>query len=70
MTPIVKHGKRASQINVSPIYNDTDINIKCARNDNVLLIQNDQLVAVLTFPIMKVVRGIRMMYPNVKLNMI
>jgi len=70
MTPTVRHGKRASQIAVSPIYNDTVINIKQCKNANVLLIQNDQLVAVLTFPIMKVVRGIRMMYPNVKLNLI
>ena len=70
MTPLIRYGKRASQIAVSPIYSDTVINIKQCKNDNVLLIQNDQLVAVLTFPIMKVVRGIRMMYPNVKLNMI
>lgn len=69
MTPIVKHHRRMSQINTSPIYNDTVITIKeCGKG--VLLHQNDQLIAWLTFPVMKVVRGIRAMYPNAKLELI
>ena len=69
MTPIVKHGKRMSQINVTPIYEETVITIKQSSNA-VILTENDQLVAWLTFPVMKVVRAIRKMYPNAKLQLV
>ena len=69
MTPIVKHGKHMSQLNVAPIYDNTDITLK--NNGHATLVyQNDALVAWLTFPVMKIVRGIRKMYPTVKINLI
>lgn len=69
MTPIVKHGKHMSQINVTPIYEETTISLK-ARGNGIIVSENDQVVAWLTFPIMKIVRGIRTMYPNAKLELI
>lgn len=69
MTPIVKHGKYMSQINATPIYDDTVITIK-NHDKGMMLYENDQLIAWLTFPVMKVVRGIRAMYPKAKLILI
>lgn len=69
MTPIVKHGKHMSQINATPIYDDTTITIQ-QRGNGMMLFQNDQLIAWLTFPVMKIVRGIRSMYPKAKLILI
>lgn len=68
MTPIVKHGRHMSQINTTPVYEDTEITLK-DRGNSVMVYENDQLIAWLTFPIMKVVRGIRSMFPNAKLEL-
>lgn len=69
MTPIIKHGKRMSQLNVTPIYPDTTVVVK-ESGKGILLYENDQLIAWLTFPIMKVIRGIRKMYPNANIVLI
>lgn len=69
MTPIVKHNKFASQINITPIYPDTQVVIR-ETPKGVLLYENSELVAWLSFPTMKVVRGLRTMYPQAKLELI
>jgi hypothetical protein len=69
MTTLVKHGTKATEVSLSPIYPETEITL--ARHSNcVTIIQNHQLVAIIWMPIMKIVRGIRMNYPQVKMNVI
>jgi len=66
MTPIVRHGHYATQLNISPIYENTEVRL--VNHDKfVTLIQNHQLVALINAPIMKIVRAIRTIQPNAKL---
>lgn len=68
MTPLVKHGKYMSQINTSPIYDDTIITIK-DHGKSVMIYENDQIIGWIVAPIMKVVRAIRTMYPKVNIDL-
>lgn len=66
MTPIVKHHQYMSQINTSPIYNETVITLRAIRT-HVMIYQNDQIIALVDAPIMKVIRAIRSMFENAKI---
>ncbi len=70
MTPIVRHGRYATQLNISPIYENTEITLVQHSKSLIVLIENHQLIALINAPIMKVVRGIRVMFPNAKMNVI
>ena len=69
MTPIVKHHRYMSQINTSPVYPETIIYLREV-NAHVLVYQNDQLITLISAPIMKVVRAIRNMYVNPNIELI
>jgi hypothetical protein len=69
MKPLVKHGQHMSEINVSPISNDTEVTLK-QTHKGVVVIQNDEIVTLLQFAVMHIVRGIREMYPTIKMNVI
>jgi hypothetical protein len=64
MTPIVRHGRHMTQLNVTPIYADTKIQL-VQRPHHVVVYENDQLVDILEMPLMRIVRAIRLyMLPN------
>jgi hypothetical protein len=68
MTPVVRHGRYATQLHVTPIYPDTRIQI-VQRPNYVVVYENDQLIDILEMPLMRVVRAIRLyMSPNAKLE--
>lgn len=69
MNAIVRHGKHASEIHVSPIYSNTEVSLR-ASNKGVVLYQNDELLTLLTYPIMKIVHAIRVKYPEAKMSVI
>lgn len=69
MTPIVRHGKYMSQINTTPIYENTTITL-VDHGHSVIVNENDQIIAWISAPIMKVVRAIRTMYPKAKLELV
>ena len=64
MRPIVSHGRTSTQVNVTPIYADTRIQL-VQRPHHVVVYENDQLIDILEMPIMRIVRAIRLyMLPN------
>jgi len=69
MTPIVKHHRYMSQINTTPIYDNTTISLRDVRKA-VMIYQNDQIIALVEAPIMKIVRAIRSMFPNANMQLI
>ena len=55
-----------SQINTSPVYPETRISLREV-NAKIIVCQNDQIIALVDAPIMKVVRAIRSMFKNAKI---
>ena len=69
MKPLVQHGKYMTELNTSPVYDDTMITLRVIRA-HVMVYQNDQIIALVSAPVMKVVRGIRSMFNNAKMQLI
>lgn len=69
MTPIVKDKLHMSQLNMTPVYDDTNIILRHTLF-GVIVYENDELIAWVDASIMKVVRAIRRLYPNAKFNLI
>ena len=69
MKPIVKHNRYMTEINTSPVYPETTITLR-VMNAHVMIYQNDQIIALVSAPVMKVVRGIRSMFNNAKMQLI
>jgi hypothetical protein len=69
MTPIVKDRLHMSELPMTPVYEETSITLR-VRMIGILVYQNDKLIAWIDFSIMKVVRAIRRLYPNAKMNVI
>ena len=66
---MVKHGRMMTQINTTPVYENTVITIK-SKKAGQFIYENDQIIAWINAPIMKIVRAIRVIFPNAKLNVI
>ena len=58
-----------SQINTTPIYDNTIISLRDVRKA-VMIYQNDQIIALVEAPIMKIVRAIRSMFPHANMQLI
>lgn len=69
MTPIATNGSHSSQMNLTPIYDNTDIVLR-RTTKGILLYENCELITLLTFSLMSIVRGIKELYPNAKLRLI
>lgn len=57
-----------SQINMTPIYENTIISLRDVKKA-IMIYQNDQIIALVEAPIMKVVRAIRSMFPNANMQL-
>ena len=58
-----------TQINTSPVYDSTIISLRDVRKA-IMIYQNDQIIALVNAPIMKVVRAIRAMFPKANINLL
>ena len=66
MRPLVQYHNYMTELNTSPVYPETTITLKVIYS-NVMVYQNDQIIALVNAPIMRVVRGIRSMFKNAKI---
>lgn len=69
MRPLIKHHRYMTELNTSPVYPETTISLRVVYN-RVFIHQNDQLISIADAPIMRVVRGIRNMFPQANLQLI
>jgi hypothetical protein len=70
MTTFISDGRKATEVMLAPIYPETTLTLVQHSQSRVIIIQNHQIVALVSAPIMKIVRAIRMNYQSVKMNVI
>ena len=70
MTTLISDGRKATEVRLAPIYPETTISLVQHSESKVVIIENHQLIALVSAPIMKIVRAIRSNYPQVKMNVI
>lgn len=69
MKPIVRYHHYATELNTSPVYPETTLTLRTIYN-RVMIYQNDQIINIVDAPTMRVVRGIRSMFNNAKIQLI
>lgn len=65
MSPVVEYNTIKSEVKLALLNDETVIGLKETKN-GVIILQNDETIVLIVAPIMRVVKGIRTMYPNAK----
>lgn len=68
MSPIVDYLKK-EEVQIKALTSETVIGLKETKK-GVIILQNDEIITLVEAPIMKVVKGIRVMFPTAKFERI
>jgi len=67
MKPVLSYNSKRTEVTIAPVTEQTEITI-VRRPNHVVLYQNDELIDILTFPVMTVVRMLRVYAPQATLT--
>jgi len=65
MSPVVEYNAVKSEVKLALLNDETVIGLR-ETNKGVIVMQNDEAIVLIAAPIMRVVKGIRLMYPNAR----